>query len=134
MPQARRFALCSRDAVPRGKGRAMKIGHGNGFVAGKGPACLAVVSLLLADAAGSEPQGYRKPPKEILDILDAPPTPLVSVSPTRDRLVLVQGVRYPPVADLAQPMLRLAGLRINPQTNGPHSAPRHVGLTLLALT
>ena len=27
---------------------------------------------------------------------------------------------YPPVSELARPMLRLAGLRIDPATNGPH--------------
>jgi dipeptidyl aminopeptidase/acylaminoacyl peptidase len=84
-------------------------------------------------AAAAEPPakpGYQKPPKAITDILDAPPTPTVSVSPTRDRLLLVQGVRYPPIADLAEPMLRLAGHRINPKTNGPHRPPRVVGMTL----
>jgi dipeptidyl aminopeptidase/acylaminoacyl peptidase len=74
--------------------------------------------------------GYRKPPKAITDILDAAPTPTVSVSPTHDRLLLIQGLRYPPIADLAEPMLRLAGHRINPRTNGPHRPPRVVGMTL----
>src|SRR5262249_48088195 len=51
----------------------------------------------------------------------------------RDRLLLVQPVRYPPIAELAEPMLRLAGLRINPQTNGPAQEPRYVSFTLLNL-
>src|SRR5437868_2926184 len=63
--------------------------------------------------------GYRRPPKAVTDVLDAPPPPAVVVTPTRGHLLLVQGVRYPAVADVAAPMLRLAGLRINPQTNGP---------------
>jgi dipeptidyl aminopeptidase/acylaminoacyl peptidase len=88
------------------------------------------VLFLLAPAGRGADTAYQKPPKHISDVLDAPATPAVSVSPARDRLLLVQGVRYPPVADLAQPMLRLAGLRINPQTNGPHHPPRHIGLTL----
>src|SRR5262249_9999150 len=41
--------------------------------------------------------------------------------------------RYPPIADLAEPMLRLAGLRINPRTNGPHAAPRVTRLALQAV-
>ena len=32
----------------------------------------------------------------------------------------MQPVRYPPIAEVAQPMLRLAGLRIDIRTNGPH--------------
>ena len=81
-----------------------------------------------ADVRGQ--QGYQKPPKVITDILDAPPTPTIFVSPTRDRILLVQGVRYPTIADLAEPMLRLAGHRINPKTNGPHRTPRVVAMTL----
>ena len=43
---------------------------------------------------------------------------------------MATGVRYPPLSDLAQPMLRLAGLRINPNTNGPHRRPYYVALAL----
>src|SRR5437588_4096346 len=77
--------------------------------------------------------GYRRPPKAVTDVLDAPPPPAVVVTPTRGHLLLVQGVRYPAVADVAAPMLRLAGLRINPQTNGPHLPPRVVGITIQAV-
>lgn len=74
--------------------------------------------------------GYQKPPQEIIDILNAQPTPAVSLSPSRDVLLLIERSGYPPVSDLAAPMLRLAGLRINPETNGPHLAPRNVGFVL----
>jgi dipeptidyl aminopeptidase/acylaminoacyl peptidase len=82
--------------------------------------------------AAQEPlnQAYQRPPQAILDVLNAPPTPLVSISPQRDRMLLVQGLRYPPIDELAEPMLRLAGLRINPANNGPHRSPRYVGLTV----
>jgi dipeptidyl aminopeptidase/acylaminoacyl peptidase/CubicO group peptidase (beta-lactamase class C family) len=76
---------------------------------------------------------YQKPPKEISDILDVPPTPQVMISPTRDWLLLVERQSYPPIADLAAPMLRLAGLRINPRTNGPHMASRNTGLMLKSI-
>jgi dipeptidyl aminopeptidase/acylaminoacyl peptidase len=62
-------------------------------------------------------QGYQKPPKEIMDILNSPAIPATSVSPAKDKMALLEPVRYPPIADLAEPMLRLAGLRINPKTN-----------------
>src|SRR5918992_4392975 len=75
-------------------------------------------------------QGYRKPPQDVLDILTAAVTPTASVSPARDSILLSTGLRYPPIADLAQPMLRLAGLRINPSTNGPHRYQYAVALTL----
>jgi len=72
---------------------------------------------------------YMKPPKEILDVLNAPATPLPSVAPTRDRIALLEPLRYPTITELAQPMLRLAGLRINPTTTAQHRQPYSVKLT-----
>jgi len=85
--------------------------------------------LLIADSTFAQ-QGYKKPPKEVLDILNAPVTPSASVSPTRDNILLATGLRYPPLADLAQPMLRLAGRRINPAANSPHRLQYYVALSL----
>jgi YD repeat-containing protein len=73
---------------------------------------------------------YKQPPKNIMDVLNAPATPGVSVSPVRDRMVLLEPLRYPPISELAQPMLRIAGLRINPNTNGQHRQPYFVNLKL----
>ena len=89
-----------------------------------------VLALLLCATNTFAQQGYKKPPKEVLDILHAPVTPGASVSPTRDNILLTTGLRYPPLADLAQPMLRLAGRRINPASNSPHRFQYSVGLTL----
>jgi dipeptidyl aminopeptidase/acylaminoacyl peptidase len=74
--------------------------------------------------------GYRTPSAAIQDVLNVPPTPRLSLSPRRDRLLLIDEQRYPPISDLAQPMLPLAGIRVNPLTNGPHRSPRLVGLSL----
>jgi hypothetical protein len=62
--------------------------------------------------------GYQKAPQPISDILNARPTPLVQLSPDGKWLLVADRLANPPVADLAQPMLRIAGLRINPGTNG----------------
>lgn len=90
---------------------------------------LALLALIfVSSSVALAQQTYKKPPKEILDVLTAPLTPSASVSPGRDYILLAQGVRYPPLSELAQPMLRLAGLRINPGTNGRHRAPYYVRL------
>src|SRR6185503_4606968 len=89
-----------------------------------------VFALLITVQVGLAQQGYKKPPKEVLDILNAPTTPGISVSPTRDNVILTTGVRNPPLADLAQPVLRIAGRRINPATNSPFRFQYSVGLTL----
>src|SRR5579883_1587278 len=92
-----------------------------------------LVAMALAggpDVARAQ-SAYQKPPREILTALDAPPPPTVSVSPTKDTLLLVQTAAYPPIADLARPILRLAGARIDPKTNGPARGARVTGLTLM---
>src|SRR5207244_2437280 len=76
---------------------------------------------------------YRRPDPAIVEVLNAPPPPAIAVSPARDCLLLVQGERYPPIAAVAAPVLRLAGLRIDPRTNGPHLPTRVVGLTLVSI-
>jgi dipeptidyl aminopeptidase/acylaminoacyl peptidase len=86
--------------------------------------------LLAAPIACFAQQTYQKPPQEVLDILHAPVTPDVSISPARDRLLLIDRERYPSIAELAQPMLPLAGLRINPRNNAPHQAPRNSGIII----
>lgn len=73
---------------------------------------------------------YRRPPAEITRILEAPTTPGVSLDPHRRYMLLIERVTLPPIADLARPMLRLAGSRIDPGTHGPHSARSQVGLRL----
>src|SRR5215204_4275287 len=91
---------------------------------------LTILALLLFAGITFAQQGYKKPPKEVLDILNAPVTPGASISPTRDNMLLTKALRYPPLADLAQPMLRLAGRRINPASNSPHRFQYSVGMTL----
>jgi dipeptidyl aminopeptidase/acylaminoacyl peptidase len=72
--------------------------------------------------------GYRLPPDPIPQILDAPPLPIVGVSPDRAYLLFSDRTSMPSIAELAEPMLRLAGTRINPATYGPASVPRTAGL------
>jgi dipeptidyl aminopeptidase/acylaminoacyl peptidase len=84
------------------------------------------------DAFGQE--GYQKPPQTVVDILDAPPPPVLSINPTGENVLLIETARYPSIEELAAPMLRLAGLRINPKTNGPARPPRITGLSLAPVT
>jgi dipeptidyl aminopeptidase/acylaminoacyl peptidase len=62
--------------------------------------------------------GYLVPPKVIVDILDAPPTPGVTVAPDRRTVALLARRSMPTIAELAEPIHRVAGARINPKTNG----------------
>src|SRR5688500_10558149 len=94
-------------------------------------AAFLVGSSTLFAQAPAQPSGYLLPPKEIVAILDAPPPPTVEVSPSRDVVALLERVSMPTIAELSQPpMVRLAGVRINPRTNGPHRAQLARAITL----
>jgi len=94
------------------------------------PVSRAHLLVFCASALTFGAESYQKPPKAVLDVLNAPVTPQLSLSPTRTYAVEDQPVRYPPIAELAQPMLRIAGMRINPKTNGLHNTVFNSSLTL----
>jgi dipeptidyl aminopeptidase/acylaminoacyl peptidase len=88
-------------------------------------------------AAAQTSLTYQKPPQGIVDIVDARLTPRVELSPgdgLRGRWLLIEAISgLPPIADLAQPELRLAGLRFNPKTNGPSRGRYMTALSLKSL-
>ncbi|HNS05730.1 MAG TPA: hypothetical protein PKH53_06975, partial [Candidatus Saccharicenans sp.] len=61
------------------------------------------VNLLFAQ----EP--YRLPPKEIIDILDAPPLPMISLDPQNKIMLLSYYQSMPSIAQVSQPFHRVAG-------------------------
>lgn len=77
--------------------------------------------------------GYRQPPDPIPQILDAERTPIVSISPDRTTMLLLERFQMPSIAELAAPEERLAGLRINPRTNTSSRATTYKGLRLLQI-
>jgi dipeptidyl aminopeptidase/acylaminoacyl peptidase len=91
-------------------------------------ACLIATFLVLSPCQilGSETvtekTEYMMPPKAIADLADAPRTPWVSINPDNQWLLVIHRPGYPSIQEVAQPELRLAGIRINPRTNGPSRA------------
>ena len=70
---------------------------------------LALATFLLSHSAlAQSPAAYRVPPAPIPAILDAPPVPSALLSPTGDRLVLLQPRAMPTIAEMAEPVRRLA--------------------------
>ncbi|HSD66285.1 MAG TPA: S9 family peptidase, partial [Vicinamibacteria bacterium] len=84
------------------------------------------VVLTALPAAAQEP--YKLPPREVVDLVDAPPPPQAVVSPTGEAVLLAEPEAYPPIALLAEPMLRLAGVRIVPATGCRQRTSRFTGL------
>ncbi|MRW87656.1 prolyl oligopeptidase family serine peptidase [Pseudoduganella sp. FT26W] len=66
--------------------------------------------------AGAQEGGYRLPPAALQAIVDAARAPALSLSPRRDIVAVIETPPLPGIAEVAQPELKLAGLRINPRT------------------
>ena len=85
-----------------------------------GPACLALASVLSTPLGHTaESQIYQQPSAEIRAVLDAKGLPSHSISPDQHTLAIAELRRYRQVAELARPILRLAGKRIDAAANGP---------------
>lgn len=91
---------------------------------------VAVLTAAVVPAAGLRAQtGYRQPPAPIAQILDAEPLPAAVVSPDRRWLVQLRRRGLPPISEVGAPELRVAGLRINPRTNGLSREVTYTGVT-----
>lgn len=74
-------------------------------------------SVLLATAASAQDAGgYKTPPAPLQAIVDQVRAPSVNLSPRRDLAAMVKTPTLPSIREVAQPELKLAGLRINPRT------------------
>ncbi|NUO75281.1 MAG: prolyl oligopeptidase family serine peptidase [Lysobacter sp.] len=60
--------------------------------------------------------GYRLPPPALRALVDAPRPPQLGLSPRRDLAVMMQTPNLPGIDVVAQPELKLAGVRINPRS------------------
>ncbi len=67
--------------------------------------------------AASATQGYLLPSPELQAIVDAPRPPGMSLSPRRDLIAYTRRPSLPGIDVVAQPELKLAGLRIHPRTH-----------------
>jgi dipeptidyl aminopeptidase/acylaminoacyl peptidase len=51
------------------------------------------------------------------------------MSPTHDAMILYSAVQYPPIARVAEPFLRLAGVRVEPRNRSNHGTRGNYGIT-----
>jgi dipeptidyl aminopeptidase/acylaminoacyl peptidase len=103
------------------------------FTVACGSIWVAAQSPAQQTSPSSAASGYLLPPKVIVDILDAPPPPTLEVSPARDVVAILERSSMPTIADMAQPVHRIGGVRINPRTNGPHRAVTYRAIKLKAI-
>jgi hypothetical protein len=73
---------------------------------------------------------YQIPPKDIYDLVMSKPSPAVSIDSKGSWLLIMERSAMPSIEELAQPELRIAGLRINPNNFGPSRNSYTIGLRL----
>src|SRR5947209_2394033 len=79
-------------------------------------------------AAPGRPSGYDRPPQNVPHVLHAPAAPFPVLSPTRGNALLVSWGTYPPMAQVAEPILKLAAVRVEPRTRRKHDTPGGYGV------
>ncbi|HYF02685.1 MAG TPA: prolyl oligopeptidase family serine peptidase [Patescibacteria group bacterium] len=73
---------------------------------------------------------YKTPPQDVVNILDAPLTPVAVMSPMKDKILFVEYTPYPPISLVAQPFLKLGGVRINPGLNARQRLTQYTSLKI----
>lgn len=91
------------------------------------------LSIGVTIGAAMAQDAYRLPPQEIVDIVDAPNAPYTTLSPNKRHLLLLHREGLPPISEMARPMERLAGLRLDAETNGRHGPRSVIGLSVIDL-
>ena len=88
-----------------------------------------LIALFVADYSKGQ-SGYLEPSQAMTDLVDGDNTPSVSISPNGDYIALLSRPGRPSIEEVSQPELRLAGVRINPVTNGPSRSRTIDGITI----
>ncbi|HYO77450.1 MAG TPA: S9 family peptidase, partial [Thermoanaerobaculia bacterium] len=81
--------------------------------------------------ASTAQQTYQRAPENIAALLGAPAPPVPFVSPGGNAVILATPPQYRSIADISEPTIRGAGVRINPRNHGYYMA--NVYYTALAL-
>lgn len=77
------------------------------------------LSLTLVGAAQATPTTWQKAPSPIQRIIEADKPPAVTVSPDRKWMVEFGRPALPSLSEIAEPIVNVAGIRLNANTNAP---------------
>ncbi len=91
------------------------------------------IPLLMTAIPAAGQTSYKQPPKDVVAALDAPRPPRTIVSPRRDAMLRVEVQPNPSIEYVAEPVLRLAGLRINPRAGCSQRIIRFTAISVQSL-
>lgn len=87
-------------------------------------------SFIALQSIAQDASRYQLPPKQIADLLLAPPTPSISVDGKAKYMLIIERPSYPLVEELGQTEFKIAGLRLNPKNFSPTRQLYIKGLTI----
>lgn len=90
---------------------------------------MTAASLITKVSAQIIPQ-YQTPPAALATLVNAPVTPDVRLDSKGELMLILERAGQPGIAELSQPELRLAGIRLNPANNGPSRAGYYINLKI----
>jgi dipeptidyl aminopeptidase/acylaminoacyl peptidase len=86
------------------------------------------LAIALACSAHVAQAQYAKPPEPLLSVMRAPVPASPMLDPTGRRLLMVQPATDPSIARLAEPYVKLAGVRIEPRLHVRHDVSSGYGI------
>ena len=87
-------------------------------------------SLVLITGSTFTQDPYKLPPQEVVDIVMAPRPPGVIISSDGETMLMIDEDPMPSIAYMAQPLLRIAGIRILPKYNAEQETDFYTGITI----
>lgn len=93
---------------------------------------LSIIAFALAtlQSIAQDANTYQLPPKQIADLLLAPPTPSISVDGKAKHMLIMERPSYPLVEELGQTEYKIAGLRLNHKNFSPTRQLYIKGMTI----
>jgi len=95
---------------------------------------LTIVNTSMNSVTAQANLSYQSPDPIIQSLIDAPPTPGAYISPNGKFLLMAARPSMPSIEEVAQEELRLAGIRIQPRTNGSSRSSYFNNFTLRDLS
>ncbi|TKB98922.1 S9 family peptidase [Pedobacter cryophilus] len=94
------------------------------------PILFGIGLINLISAQAQENSGYKKPPQEMIDMVENAISRSVIISGKGSYMAILEEPGYPSIKEISQPVLKLAGLRINPKNMGNSRSSYYSGFKI----
>ncbi|HRE41292.1 MAG TPA: prolyl oligopeptidase family serine peptidase [Ignavibacteria bacterium] len=93
-----------------------------------------LIFLLLSSISAFSQDGYKIPDQKFVEIIDAPFSPVTSFSPDNIWMAILERTSYPPLEEISQTELKIAGIRFNPKNYSFTRAGYYINIKLVSVS